>query len=234
MGINCIIIDDEPLAIRLLENHVSKIPHLKLAGKATNAMEAYQLLQSHHAELMFLDIQMPDMNGIDFLKSLHRKPKTILTTAFRDFALEGFELEVIDYLLKPITFERFFKGVERVLRVEIQGKDKVSENDFIIVKSGGFQHKIYYRNILYVESQGNEVKIFLQDQQPLFFKKQFSELEELLPAKEFIRIHRSFIINNVYVSAFNHSEILLGKVTIPVGRTYKENVEKLVKNLLHK
>ncbi|WP_228377939.1 LytR/AlgR family response regulator transcription factor [Chryseobacterium luteum] len=121
--INCIIVDDEPLAAALLEKHISRIGHLKLAGKAENAMNAYQLLQTKSVDLMFLDIRMPHLTGIDFLRSLPQKPPTIFTTAYRDFAIEGFELEAVDYLLKPITFERFFKSVERVLRNRTDSKN---------------------------------------------------------------------------------------------------------------
>jgi DNA-binding LytR/AlgR family response regulator len=153
--IKCIIVDDEPLAATLLENHISKIDHLKLTGKAENALEAYKLLQNQTVDLMFLDIQMPHFNGIDFLRSLPQKPKTIFTTAYREFAIEGFELEAVDYLLKPITFERFFKSVERVLRNINDSKD------FIILKTEGMHRKLSLADIIYIESQGNDIKITL-------------------------------------------------------------------------
>ena len=152
--INCIIIDDEPLAVKLLENHISKIDSLKLVATAKNAIEAYQILQRKSVDLMFLDIEMPNLNGIEFLKSLNQKPKTIFTTAYREFAIEGFELEAVDYILKPITFERFFKSVVRVLK-NMPSDEQVE--GFIIVKADGLNRKIILSDIRYFESQGNDV-----------------------------------------------------------------------------
>ncbi|AZB10769.1 DNA-binding response regulator [Chryseobacterium sp. G0162] len=221
--INCIIVDDEPLAARLLENHISKIDHLKLAGKAENALEAYKLLQNQAIDLMFLDIQMPHFNGIDFLKSLSQKPKTIFTTAYRDFAIEGFELEAVDYLLKPITFERFFKSVERVLRNINDSKD-----DFIILKTEGMHRKLSLADIIYIESQGNDIKITLSANESLISKNKITDLELLLASKGFIRIHRSFIINTHFVTAFNNHELHLGTYQIPIGRSYRQEFDNFM------
>lgn len=221
--INCIIVDDEPLAATLLENHISKIDHLKLAGKAENAIEAYKILQNQTVELMFLDIQMPYFNGIDFLKSLSQKPKTIFTTAYREFAIEGFELEAVDYLLKPITFERFFKAVERVLR-----NSKDSKNDFIILKTEGMHRKLNLPDIIYIESQGNDIKVTLATNESFISKSKITDLEVLLASKGFVRIHRSFIINTAFVTAFNNNEICLGPYQIPVGRSYRREFENFI------
>lgn len=223
--INCIIIDDEPLAVKLLENHISKIDSLKLIATAKNAIEAYQILQTKPVDLMFLDIEMPNLNGIEFLKSLHQKPKTIFTTAYREFAVEGFELEAVDYILKPITFERFFKSVDRVLR-NIPSDEQVE--DFIIVKTDGLNRKIILSDILYFESQGNDVRIILQIEGKIITKNKMIDLEVSLSDKGFIRIHRSFLINSKYVSAFNNNELNLGKYNIPVGRTYRKEFENFV------
>lgn len=223
--INCIIIDDEPLAVKLLENHISKIDSLKLIATAKNAIEAYQILQTKPVDLMFLDIEMPNLNGIEFLKSLHQKPKTIFTTAYREFAVEGFELEAVDYILKPITFERFFKSVDRVLR-NIPSDEQVE--DFIIVKTDGLNRKIILSDILYFESQGNDVRIILQNEGKIITKNKMIDLEVSLSDKGFIRIHRSFLINSKYVSAFNNNELNLGKYNIPVGRTYRKEFENFV------
>jgi len=215
--INCIIIDDEPLAIRLLENHVSKIEGLKLVGTAKNAMEAYRILQTKNVDLMFLDIQMPDMNGIEFLKSLRQKPQTIFTTAYREFAIEGFELEAVDYLLKPITFERFFKAADRIL----SKAGKENEDDFLILRSEGFHRKILIKDILYFESMGNDVKTVLKDKTVTVSKMSVSELAANLQQKGFIRIHRSFIINGDHVTAISNNEVLVGKILLPVGRSFR-------------
>lgn len=227
--INCIIVDDEPLAISLLENHISKIAGLKVTGKAVNAIEAYKILQNQAVDLMFLDIQMPDLNGIDFLKSLHRKPKTILTTAYRDFAIEGFELEAVDYLLKPITFERFFKSVERILRNTENTKD-----DFIIIKTNGMHRKLPLADILYFESQGNDIKIVLTTHENLISKTKITDLEGILAGKGFVRIHRSFMINTEWVTAFSSHEVLLGSHQIPVGRSYKQEYDTFTSVILAK
>ncbi|UQB70101.1 LytR/AlgR family response regulator transcription factor [Epilithonimonas zeae] len=223
--INCIIIDDEPLAVKLLENHISKIDSLKLVATAKNAIEAYQILQTKPVDLMFLDIEMPNLNGIEFLKSLNRKPKTIFTTAYREFAIEGFELEAVDYILKPITFERFFKSVERVLR-NIPSDEQTE--DFIIVKSDGLNRKIILSDILYFESQGNDVRIILQNEGKIITKNKMTDLENSLSDRAFVRIHRSFLINSKYVIAFNNNELNLGKYNIPVGRSYRKEFEDFV------
>ncbi|MBE4948106.1 LytR/AlgR family response regulator transcription factor [Chryseobacterium culicis] len=218
--INCIIVDDEPLAASLLENHISKIDNLRLAGKAQNAMQAYTILQNQTVDLMFLDIQMPHLNGIDFLKSLPQKPKTIFTTAYREFAIEGFELEAVDYLLKPITFERFFKSVERILRTSSKYRE-----EFILIKTEGMHRKLFLSQIAYFESQGNDIKIVLVTQESFISKSTITELEKTLSGKGFVRIHRSFIINSDFVTAFSSSDVLVGRKQIPVGRSYKKEFD---------
>ncbi|UWX61202.1 LytTR family DNA-binding domain-containing protein [Chryseobacterium oranimense] len=221
--INCIIVDDEPLAAALLENHISRTGHLKLAGKAENAMDAYKLLQTKPVNLMFLDIQMPHLTGIDFLRSLPQKPPTIFTTAYRDFAIEGFELEAVDYLLKPITFERFFKSVERVLRNRTDPGE-----EFIIIKTEGMSRKVPIHDIVYFESQGNDIRIVLAGKESIISKNTITDLESVLSGKGFVRIHRSFMINSGFVTAFNNNEVLLGIHHIPVGRSYKNEFNAFV------
>ncbi|MBB6331005.1 DNA-binding LytR/AlgR family response regulator [Chryseobacterium sediminis] len=224
--INCIIVDDEPLAMSLLENHISKIDDLKLVGKAQNAMQAYKTLQNQTVDLMFLDIQMPHLSGIDFLKSLPQKPQTIFTTAYRDFAIEGFELEAVDYLLKPITFERFFKSVERILRTIANHKE-----DFILVKTEGMHRKLMLSEIVYFESQGNDIKVVLLTNESFISKSKITDLEQTLSGKGFIRIHRSFIINSVFMTAFSNNEIIVNHHKIPVGRSYKQEFETFISSV---
>ncbi|ASK31182.1 DNA-binding response regulator [Chryseobacterium sp. T16E-39] len=223
--INCIIVDDEPLAIQLLESHISKIESLKLVGTAKNAIDAYKVLQEIPVDLMFLDIEMPDLNGIDFLKTLHTKPKTIFTTAYREFAIEGFELEAVDYLLKPISFERFFRSVDRVLRKD---STETEHEEFVILRSGGLQRKIMLADIIYFESSGNDVKVFLKGNADIIAKDKISELESVLSGKGFIRVHRSFMINSRYVTAFNNDEVIVEGNSIPVGRTYKREFDEFI------
>ncbi|WP_343679638.1 LytTR family DNA-binding domain-containing protein [Chryseobacterium arthrosphaerae] len=225
--IKCIIVDDEPLAATLLENHISRIDDLKLIGKAADALEAYKILQNQSVDLMFLDIQMPHLNGIDFLKSLSQKPKTIFTTAYRDFAIEGFELEAVDYLLKPVTFERFFRSVERILR-----NTTGSQEEFLIVRNEGLHRKLPLSDIIYFESQGNDVKIVLANQENSISKTKITDLETALSGKGFVRVHRSFIINMQFVTAFSHHEVILGIHQIPVGRSYKHEYDSFTASLL--
>ncbi|MEH3114348.1 LytR/AlgR family response regulator transcription factor [Pedobacter terrae] len=223
--INCIVIDDEPLAVSLLKNHISKIVELKLVATATNALEAYGILQTQEVDLLFLDIQMPDLNGIEFMRSLNKKPSTIFTTAYREFAIEGFELEAVDYLLKPITFERFFKSVDRILR----NVKKENEDDFVIFKSGGFNRKLLTKDILYFESIGNDIKVVIQHEHIMVSKMSISELAVHFQYKGFLRIHRSFIINQCQVSAISNHEVLIGKTIIPVGRSFREAFDDFAK-----
>jgi DNA-binding LytR/AlgR family response regulator len=222
--IKCIIVDDEPLAIQLLENHISKISTLKLVAKAKNAMEAYFVLQSQPVDLMFLDIEMPNLNGLDFLKSLSHRPKTIFTTAHRDFAIEGFELEAVDYILKPITFTRFFKSVERVLR----RNSPSIEDEFIIIRSEGLNRKILLNDIIYLESSGNDIKVMLKGDKCISGKDKISVMESMLADKGFVRIHRSFMINPRFLTAFSNTQILLGIHAIHVGRNYKKQFDECI------
>lgn len=223
--INCIIIDDEPLAIKLLENHISKIDDLKLVATGKNALEAYRILQTQNVDLMFLDIQMPDLNGIEFLKSLNKKPQTIFTTAYREFALDGFEVEAVDYLLKPITFERFFKSIDRVLR----NVKKENEDDFVIFRSDGFNRKVLIKDILYCESIGNDIKIVLRNDVLSVSKTSISELAENLCDQGFLRIHRSFMINKNQVTAISNNDVLIEKISIPVGRSFRKEFDNFSK-----
>ncbi len=230
--INCIIIDDEPLAVKLLENHISKIEEMNMVGTGKNALEAYRILQQQQVDLMYLDIQMPDLSGIEFLKSLNTKPKTVFTTAYRDYAVEGFELEAVDYLLKPITFDRFFKSAERILRS--RAKDKDHAEDFVVFRSEGFNIKILLKDILYFESQGNDIKVHLINECIPVSKVTISELTGNLQDKGFVRIHRSFIVNSSRVTAISNNEILAGRNSLPVGRSYKKEFEAFAKVFLAK
>lgn len=230
MNVNCIVVDDEPLAISLLENHISKIDNLKLIATAKSAIEAHNILRTQDVDLMFLDIQMPNLNGIEFVKSLSKKPQVIFTTAFREFALDGFELEAVDYLLKPITFERFFKSVDRVLR----NVKKEDEEDFLIFKSEGFNRKVLLKDIQYFESLGNDIKIVLNDGEMKASKLPISQLATSLQNKGFIRVHRSFVVNSGFVTGINNNEVLLEKIRIPVGRSFQKEFESFTKLFLEK
>ena len=234
MNIKCLIVDDEPLAILLIENHISKINGLEVVATANNALKAFEIINTQSIDLMFLDIKMPNITGIDFLRTLKNPPKTILTTAYRDFAIEGFELEVSDYLLKPILFERFFKSMERFLRenkTNTTAEINPQKKDYIIVKSGSKNHKVTIEEILYVESLKDYIKIHTQDGENIVSKFKISDIEVKLSNNQFIRIHRSYIINTEKITAFTTSEIEVNGIEIPIGASYKETAEQFLKNL---
>ncbi|MCV9388219.1 LytR/AlgR family response regulator transcription factor [Reichenbachiella ulvae] len=234
MKIKCIAVDDEPLALEIIESYVEKMECLELVGQFRNAVKAFDFLQSGaEVDLIFLDIQMPQLTGIEFLKSLHHKPKVILTTAYRDYALEGFELEVLDYLLKPISFDRFMKGVSKYKAIMPEEVQLATEEDtFIFFKSDKKNIKIRLKDILYIESIKDYVKILTPEKEVVTHQK-ISELELKLPESDFIRVHRSFIVNIPKIECYSASEIEMLDHSVPIGRNYKVDVlERLGKIVL--
>jgi DNA-binding LytR/AlgR family response regulator len=232
----CIIIDDEPLAIEIMESYVSKVEQLKLEGTFRNAVSAFTFLQQNSVDLIFLDIQMPKLSGIDFLKTLKNPPKVIFTTAFRDYAIEGFELEVADYLLKPIPFERFLKAVAKVLHQPVtshspsNGKPESSDN-YVYFKVDKKMIKTRMEDILFIESIKDYVKVRTAEKE-IITQQKISYLEESLPKEQFIRIHRSFIVNREKIDAYSATDVEVGKFHVPIGRNYKNDVMKvLAKNV---
>lgn len=226
MKVKCLIVDDEPLAIRLIEKHIAKIDALEVVATCNTALKAFELLNSQSIDLLFLDIKMPNITGIEFLKNLKNPPKTILTTAYRDYALEGYDLGVVDYLLKPITFERFFKAVDRFLSESSKSEVKIKEskeNEFIVIKSGIKNYKIDVKDILYIESLKDYIKINTIDGKSITSKYKISDIEAEFDVNYFLRIHRSFIINSAKITAFTTNEIEINGVEIPIGASYKEN-----------
>lgn len=225
MKIKCIIVDDEPLAIKLIEKHLSQIDAIEVVTTCNNAIKAFEILNKQKIDLMFLDIKMPTMTGLEFIRSLNNPPKTILTTAYRDFALEGFELGVVDYLLKPITFERFFKAINKFL-IDFSKEEtysaKVEKEEFLVIKSGIKNHRIKTNDILYIESDKDYIKIMLIDKSHITSKFKISDIDEDLNKDRFLRIHRSFIINSTKITAFTINEIEVNGIEIPIGASYKE------------
>jgi DNA-binding LytR/AlgR family response regulator len=228
MKVKCLLVDDEPLAIKLIENHISKIDALEVVATCNNALKAFEIINTQQIDLMFLDIKMPNITGIDFLKTLKNPPKTIFTTAYRDYAIESYDLEVVDYLLKPITFERFFKSIDRFLRekkeVVVSVTEKNDLEDFLLVKSGNKHHKIKIEEIVFIESLKDYIKIHTVNDKRIVAKYKIGEIEEELMNKNFLRIHRSYIVNTSKISAFTMSDIEVNSVEIPIGASYKEKV----------
>ncbi|WP_272151637.1 LytR/AlgR family response regulator transcription factor [Tenacibaculum aiptasiae] len=235
MKVKCLVVDDEPLAIKLLEKHISKIDALEIVATCNNAIKAFEILNTQEVDLLFLDIKMPNLTGIDFLKTLRNPPKTIFTTAYRDYAIESYDLGVIDYLLKPITFERFFKAVDRYLGDQkkqsesIQHKEKEID-DFMLVKSGNKHHKVVINDILFIESLKDYIKIHTVDNKRIVSKYRISEIEQELKEENFLRVHRSYIININKISAFTVNDIEVNSTEIPIGASYKEKVVSFLNN----
>jgi DNA-binding LytR/AlgR family response regulator len=234
-NLKCIIVDDEPLAIEILESYVGKVEQLQLVSTFRNAVSAFTFLQQHSVDLIFLDIQMPKLSGIDFLKTLKHAPKVIFTTAFRDYALQGFELEIVDYLLKPIPFDRFLKAVAKVLHqpaaASTPPKQDVVPENYVYFKVDKKMIKTKMADVLYIESIKDYVKVKTPERE-IVTQQKISYLEESLPHEQFLRIHRSFIVNLEKIDAYSATDVEIGKHSIPIGRNYKNDVMKiLAKNI---
>ncbi len=233
--IHCLIIDDEPLAIEVLETHLSHFDDLHLVGKCSNAMEANKLLEKEQIDLMFLDIHMPKISGIEFLKTLKNPPLVILTTAHQEFAMEGYELDVIDYLLKPISLKRLMKAISKVKeRVEISiPSSQPKNNDYFFVKADKKLLRINYDDIIYIEGLKDYVMIHLKSKRVVTLQT-MKHLEEHLKAYHFTRVHRSFIVNTNKISAISGQmlELLLpsGVKLIPIGKNYRDKLIELINN----
>jgi DNA-binding LytR/AlgR family response regulator len=222
MKYKCIIVDDEPLARELITTHLSHFDNFELVASFENALKAYAFLESNTIDLMFLDIEMPLLKGNDFLKKLKNPPKVIFTTAYREYAIEGYELNVIDYLLKPITFDRFFVSIEKFKQLQIP---KIPENltneDHIFVSSGSKNIKIVFDHILFIESLKDYITIHLENGKSHHLKQNISAFEKVLDSN-FIRIHRSFIIQTKKLTAYSKNEVEINTIEIPIGSSYKE------------
>ena len=234
------IVDDEPLALDVLETFIGRLDNLELVCRCHNAVEAYNCLQSEPIDLMFLDIQMPKLTGIDFLKSLAHPPRVIFTTAYRDYAVEGFELNVADYLLKPIGFERFLKAVSKVTATEQPAAAAPApvpvaappaapdyKEAFIYLKADKKMVKVMLADILYIESLKDYIRVRTETKEIISYQK-ISFLEEKLPTDKFLRIHRSFIVALDKIQAFSASAVDIGKSEIPIGRFYKNDVLQIL------
>ena len=231
---NCIALDDEPLALDIIEAYVKKHPELNLIARCNNADEASKVLNSQHIDLMFLDIQMPGVTGLNFIRSLKNKPLFMFTTAYSEYAIDGFELDAIDYLLKPIAYDRFEKAIEKAKEYyTIKNNSGLTEsdleNDFIFVKANQQLIKLAYGEILYVEAFADYVKIFLNDRKIVTLQT-MKKMEAKLPSDIFSRVHRSFIVNRKAVQSFSTSVCEVNGEKIPVGKNYKNDFIKLMKS----
>jgi DNA-binding LytR/AlgR family response regulator len=229
--LKAIVIDDEPIALEVVKNLSEKIPFLNLAGCFTSAFEAMDYLRKEKVDLLFLDIKMPDISGIDFLKSLPDPPMVIFTTAYSEHAVQSFELDAIDYLLKPFSQARFLKACNKAIQ-QFELKKNIGAGGPAVpplfIKSGYEQIRVEPGDILYVESSGNYVQFVLEDRK-ILSRLTMAEAEALLPAAAFVRIHRSYIIAKQHVSKLDKNNVWIGKTELPVGPGYTHELEKLVK-----
>ncbi|WP_405414668.1 LytR/AlgR family response regulator transcription factor [Maribacter sp. Asnod1-A12] len=219
-SINCIVVDDEELARALLITYIDKLEFLNLVGEAENPLEALSLMKEHTVDLLFLDIQMPEIKGTDFAKMVNTDTRIIFTTAYSQYALEGYELNAVDYLLKPITFERFVTAVNKV-----KTHDDYPKLDAITIKSGYDLHKVKYTDILYIVSDSEYVTFHLAGKK-IISNQRLKTLEQELPSSLFMRVHRSYIINKNYVTGLKGRDLLLSDTIIPVSDSYYDHVKQ--------
>jgi DNA-binding LytR/AlgR family response regulator len=236
MSYKCLIIDDEPLALDVLESYIEVVPNLELAGRCMNALEALKLLHATPVDIIFLDIQMPQLTGTELLRSMHAPPKVIFTTAHKEYASEAFDLNAVDYLLKPISLQRFIKAINK-----IDGKTennsalflqqpKPASQPFLYFKSERKMVKVLLDEIVYIESLKDYIKIVRQNAAPLVIKQSISVLEEMLPNNKFLRVHRSYIVSTGKVNSFSQEDIEICGHNIPVGRAYQHQLALLLKS----
>lgn len=221
MRCNCIIVDDEPPAIKVLASYVEWVPQLTLVGTCKNAFEAIATLREHPVDLMFLDIHMPRLIGTELLKSLPEPPKVVFTTAHKDFAVEAFELDALDYLLKPISFERFMKAVNKFCLIgETEAPAPAQSQGFVYFRADRKMIKVFLDDILYIESFKDYVVIHRNGDEPIRIKQALNSVENMLPRASFMRIHRSYLVSVDKITAFTKTDIEIGRTELPIGRSY--------------
>ena len=236
LTIKCIIVDDDPMARDVIRRYIEKVPLLQLVGECGNAIDAIVFLHNEPVDLIFLDIRMPHLTGTDFVKSLRNIPKVIFTTAYKEYALEGFELDVVDYLLKPIRFDRFLRAVSKAFpqkKEELSGnatslavQDKKISSGFIYLKADRKMIKLMLDDILYIESARDYLKVFTQNSS-IVTRQTISSIEAMLSGSEFIRIHRSYIVSIKKINSFTHETVEIGNKELPIGKFYLNSFLKL-------
>jgi DNA-binding LytR/AlgR family response regulator len=236
MNIRCLIIDDEPLAQRVVERYAENVPFLQVVAKCNSAIEAIEVLHREDIDLMFLDINMPRLSGMDFLQTLKNPPLVIITTAYVEYAIQGYELDVVDYLMKPFAFDRFYKAIQKVedlIKSREQSSPEQKEPDkqddtFLFIKSSKKTYKVTLDDILYIEALGDYVKIHTSDKMIVSYQS-LKNIETLLPSKTFPRIHKSFIISLSRVDLIEGNHVTIKDRKIPIGTNYRADFERLIK-----
>lgn len=239
--IRCLVVDDEPLALHIIEDYIAKVPFMQLVKSTTSPIEALTLVQDGGIDLVFLDVQMPELTGIQFLRIANGKAKVILTTAYPQYALEGYDLDAVDYLLKPIAFDRFFKAAQKVQSVlqpaaktvekeepaPVQQPQQDFVNDFIFVKTEHKIQKVYLHNILFIEGLKDYISIFTPTERIITLQN-MKKVEDALPEPHFIRVHRSYIVALNKIDSIERSRICIGDKIIPIGDTYRDEFFKVI------
>ncbi|NPA44364.1 MAG: response regulator transcription factor [Chlorobi bacterium] len=234
MKTKCIIVDDEPLAIKVIKNHLQSFDDIEIVAECNNAIEADKIIRENDIDLVFLDIEMPKVSGFQFLKSLKKETKIIIITAYRNYALKAYEFDIVDYLLKPVSFDRFYKAISKFRKlqqltdVHVFGEKQKKIHPFAYFNEDKTIHKVYLDDIIYIESFREYIKIHTSEKS-IMTKLPISKIEEKLKDHDFIRIHKSFIISVCKISSFNSRVINIKGNELPIGRTYKDVVMKTLK-----
>jgi len=231
MAVRCLIIDDEPLAVEVIQNHIEKMGGLEVVATCHRAAEAFEIIRNKRIDLLFLDIQMPGLTGIEFLRTLRHAPRVILTTAYKEYALEGYELDIVDYLMKPISFDRFVKAVNKYFEMiprdfEVQqGTAESACDGYVYIRAGKKIHKILLKDILYIESFKDYVNIHATDRS-ITARQTLTSIENTLPEDRFMRLHRSYIVSIDHITGFTSTTVDINGKELPIGRNYKQQVFK--------
>jgi len=228
--IKAIAIDDEPLALKILAHHCDKIEEITLEKTFTNLTEAKEYINNNEVDLLFLDIEMPQQNGIDFYKSLDKKVMVVFTTAYDQYALDGFNVSAIDYIMKPISFDRFKEAINKVTKIKKLISNK-NEDAFIMIRADYKLNKIYLKDIQYIEGLDDYIQIYIDNQPKIVARMSMKSILAQLPSSDFIRIHRSYIIPIKRIKSLQNKQIELDKLSIPIGETYKNNTFEQLKNI---
>lgn len=227
--IKCLVVDDEELARILLNNYIDRVPFLECVGMCKDPIEAIDFLGNNNVDLIFLDIQMPGLSGTEFVKNFDLNSQIIFTTAYVEYALEGFELNVLDYLLKPISFERFLQAVHKMqslnqMKIQSTHPSTIENDRYIVINSEHKVHRVAYKNILYIEGMREYVSFHLLDGTRIMALYALKKLEQELPNDQFLRVHRSYIVASNHVKLMDKNSITLGKISVPIGKSYKDSI----------
>ena len=234
MMMNCIAVDDEPLALKLLEDNISKVAYLKLVASCTDAFEAVKALQENTVDLIFIDIQMPGLTGMQLVSTLQNKPLVIFITAYKQYALESYDLAVVDYLVKPVALDRFIKACNKAkelyeLKLLKQQPIAINTKEFFFVNVDYSQVKIMFSDIIWVEGVRDYIKIYLRsDNKPLLIRSSLKAIEQELPSSKFLRIHRSYLVAVESITSIRKNSVFIKNMELPVGETFREDVERLM------